>query len=83
MTHNFDYKNFVLVTNCFNEGEDCLYFTCNLTSTDIYKALKAKNVHFDECYSIKESEISFYCFDPVYLDEKLETGILKAASSYK
>ena len=79
MKYNFDYKNFILVTNCFNEGEDCLYFTCNTTEEQINKALRAKGVHFDEVYSIKESEINFYCFDPIYCNERLENSIKNAA----
>jgi len=83
MKYNFDYKNFILVTNCFNEGEDCLYFTCNIGRGEIYKALKVKGIYFDEIYDIKESEIHLYCFDPVYGDEKLENNIKAIAETYQ
>lgn len=80
--YNFDYKNFVLVTNCFNTGDDCLFLTCNVGRGDIFKALKVKAVHFDEIYDVPENDLQFYCYDPVFGDEKLENDIRSNANKY-
>jgi hypothetical protein len=71
------YKKFILVTDFDNSGEDVLIFAKRITAEQIESILKAKKQAFNECYSIRKDEISFYCNDPCFLSELTETKLLK------
>jgi hypothetical protein len=78
-----DYKRFILVTDYDNTGEDVLVFSETVSRGELIHALLAKKQSFGECYEIKEEEISFYCFDPLYLTAKTEANIKELARNYK
>ena len=61
----------ILITNWNDGGEDILLMSENeICPQTVAFALAQKGQTFDEVYPIKEEERQFYCFDPVFVDEK-------------
>lgn len=78
-----EYNHFILVTDYNNTGEDVLIFAQNIGRAEVTRALLYKKQSFGECYEIKEEEIQFYCYDPLYLTEKTENNIKNLSSLYR
>lgn len=67
----------ILVTEFNGSGDNVMLFT-NLDAKDIKNKLEKQGAIFGEIYEVPEKELSFYLYEPLWLDEKTEKVILSA-----
>jgi hypothetical protein len=62
----------ILVTGIPPEGENVMVFT-SLAADTLQSALRILSFEFEDCYEVREDEVQFYCFDPLWLSPAQET----------
>lgn len=67
----------ILVTEFNGGGENVMIFT-NLGFREIKNKLKRSGAIFGEVYEVPDNELSFYLYEPLWLEEKTEKAIISA-----
>ena len=65
-------------------GELVMVFTENekLTPEVMYAGLKQINYDVIETYEVRDDELQYYCYDPLWTDANFERNILRCAEQW-
>lgn len=65
----------ILVSNYDNSGENVMIFTDDeqqegLSATTVEKALKSVHKHFDDVYAVRNDELQYYLYEPLWATDQ-------------
>ena len=73
----------LLVTNFNNTGEDVMVFTEEpMSSVTLGMALAYKDQTFCEIYPVKDEEVQFYIYDPLWLTKETAANTRSLADKF-
>lgn len=76
----------ILVTNYENSGDDVMIFVDDekfeLSATTVELALKEAGQAFTDVYEVKDAEIQYYLFEPLWADQSFVNGARDKADRY-
>ena len=70
----------ILVCDYKRTGENVMVFTEKddaFTPVQLAMALVGKGVDFEECYEVKDEEVQYYIYDPLWADETFIKNVRK------
>jgi len=62
-------NNLIMVTGFGALVENVLVITEKFTDTGIKDLLKEQKINFDDVFNVKQDELQFYSYEPLWLDD--------------
>ncbi len=62
-------NNLIMVTGFGALVENVLVITEKFTDTGIKDLLKEQKINFDDVFHVKQDELQFYSYEPLWLDD--------------